>query len=337
MIRNVFIDTNIYEENNFFHTTNIQSLFYYSKIGIINLYMTNISKLEFINRMKKGIIELKEDHNKLVNFINKTRILRNLSSYEKFDKSKISIEESITELTKKLNFIIKNAKIKIISSENTSIDEVFDLFYKNEPPFCFGAKKNEFPDAFILKSIESWCKINKKKILFVTKDHDFKGYKNSRIEFKNDLPKLLYDISEYFDSQQKTKIIPLIKSTLIKYQEEILNEIDTQINTLIKFDTDYEKTSELNRSKVRYIDFLISSIRPDFAEIIYNVEFDYSFTIFPTELDYYHSSFADIIKPILYSGNKKISCDLQLNFKKDNDVKVKWINSNQKIIINDNV
>ena len=80
--KNIFLDTNIFEANNFFHSTSIQSLFYYSKIGYVNLYITSISKMELIERIRKGLLSVKEDHDKLVNLVNKTRILRNFSEYE---------------------------------------------------------------------------------------------------------------------------------------------------------------------------------------------------------------------------------------------------------------
>ena len=59
--KNIFVDTNIIESNNFFHGTYFQSLLHYSRSGIINLYMTSVSKMELINRMKIRLIESKEE------------------------------------------------------------------------------------------------------------------------------------------------------------------------------------------------------------------------------------------------------------------------------------
>jgi hypothetical protein len=164
--KHIFIDTNIIEGNNFFHGSHFQSLLYYSRIGIIKLFMTSISKMELINRMKKRLVEAKEEHNKLVKSLNKpkTRILKNFTQYNYLELSPIKIEESLEELSNKLERIIISSGIEIIDSENVKVEEVFELFYSNKPPFSVNEeKKYEFPDAFIIKSVDSWCKANKKR------------------------------------------------------------------------------------------------------------------------------------------------------------------------------
>jgi len=332
--KNIFLDTNIYEENNFFHSNNIQSLFYYSKIGVIKLYMTTISKMEFIERMKKGLIDAKEEHNKLVSFINKSRILRNLSKYEKIEKSKIKVEKSISELTDKLNVIINTSSIKMISADNINIEEIFELYYKKEPPFSISGKKFEFPDAFIIKSIETWCKQNRKKMIFVTKDSDFSNYKSSHLLFRDDLSGLLSDISAYYDTKQKNQFIPFIEDNLRAKEAELVDLIDIEIDSNICFDVDFEKTSNIKREKVKFVNYKISSIRPQYAEVTYNVELDFSCIVFPSEIDFKRSVFHDNLMPKRYSFKKIISCDLEVNLKRKNDIKLKWINSNQKLLIN---
>lgn len=332
--RNIFLDTNIFEENNFFHSNAIQSVFYYSKIGVINLYLTSISKMELIDRMKKGLINAKEEHNKLVSFLNKSRILRNLNTYDKFEKSKITVEKSISELSLKLDTVINSSNIKLITAEKVNIEEVFSLYYEQEPPFSSKDKKFEFPDAFIIKSIDSWCRLNKKKIIFVTKDSDFLNYKSTHIIFKNDLSKLLSDISTFYDLKQKNQIIPLIDSSLKQNQNDIIELIDSEIDSLIRLDVDFEKVTNISREKVKFKDYRISSIRSKYAEIAYKVELEISFLIFPTKNDIESSFFEDDLRPKKFSYKKIISCDLEIGLNRKNDIKLKWINTNQKLLIN---
>lgn len=332
--RNIFLDTNIFEENNFFHSNNIQSLFYYSKIGVISLYMTSISKMELIDRMKKGLINAKEEHNKLVGFINKSRILRNLNTYEKFEKSKITVEGSISELSNKLDTIITNSNIKLINANSVNIEEVFRLYYNQEAPFSSGGKKYEFPDAFIVKSIDSWCKQNKKKVIVVTKDLNFGGYKSTHLIFKNDLSKLLSDITTSFDLKQKNQIIPFIDRNLKENESDIIDLIDSEIDPLIRLDVDFEKVTNIHREKVKFKDYRISSIRAKYAEVTYNVEIEISFIIFPTKIDIESSFFDDSLRPKKFSQKKTISCDLEIGLNRKNEIKLKWINTNQKLFIN---
>jgi len=336
IIKNIFLDTNIYEENNFFHSSIIQSIFYYSKTGVIDLYMTTISKFELIDRMKKRLIEVKEDHNRLVNSINKpkSRILKNLTEYEQIEKSLIIVEKATAELSKKLNTIIETSNIKIISAENVLIEDVFNSFYKQEPPFCSNGKKFEFPDAFIVKSIDSWCIKNRKKIIFLTKDNDFTNYKSSHLIFKTDLSDVLVEITNYYDSLQKNQIIPSIHKTLENNREALLDLIDTNIDSVIRIDLDYEQTTKPLRTKAKLHNYKITTIRPKYAEVTYYVEFESSFTIFPTPIDIGRLIFEDGHKPKRILKNLIIPCDIEINLKNLNDIRLKWINSNQKILIN---
>lgn len=330
--RNIFLDSNIFEENNFFHSNDIQSIFYYSNIEVINLFMTSISKMELIDRMQNRVIDAKKEHNKLVSFINKTRIFRNLNTYDKFEKPIIRVEETIEELSSKLNHIINSSNIKIIKADSVSIEEVFELYYKQAPPFSKG-KKYEFPDAFIIKSIDSWCKLEKKKMLFVTRDLDFLNYKSTHIIFKNNLSNLLDSISNYYDLIQENQIIPFIESSLKENQTDIIQLINSEINSLISFDLDFEKVSDIKSEKVKFINYKISSIRSKYAVITYNVELEISFTIFPTKFDFEASIFDGHISPKKFKYKKTIPSELEVSLKSKNDIKLKWINSNQKIFI----
>lgn len=332
--KNIFLDTNIYEENNFFQSNNIQSLFYYSRIGVINLFMTTISKLELVERMKIRVSEAKEEHNRLVNFVNKTRVLKNLSTYENLEKSQITVATSIKELSNKLNVIIKSSNITLVSTNRVSVEKIFKLYYDKQPPFSQKGKNFEFPDAFILDSIDSWCVANKKKMIFVTKDANFIGVKNTRLIFKNDLPDLLEKISAFYDFNQKSVFIPLIAKNLHTYEKEILTLIDVAVDSRIKLELNFENMSSLNRKKVKFLEYKISSIRPEYAEIAYYVELDFSFTVFPSTSEIEKSFFSDSLKPNKFSKKIIIVCDIEVSLRKRNDIKLKWINSNQKIFIN---
>lgn len=331
--KNIFLDTNIYEENNFFHGSNIQSLFNYSKIGVIKLYMTNVSSMELMDRMKKRLIEIKEEHNKLIRLLKKkTMILQNLAEYKVPEKSLLIVEQSIQELQNKFNTIINTSNIKIISENIVSIEEVFKLYYDQEPPFNI-SKKYEFPDAFIVKTIDTWCKVNKKKMFFVTKDNDFKEYKSSHLIILQNLSDLLVRITEYYDSLQEVKLLPLIKKSLLENKEAMLSLINVELDSSIKFELDYENTSELNRSYPELHNYKITSIRPGYAEITYYVEISYSFSVFPSKIDIERSAFEDNIKPKRISDKIIIPCDFELSTHRTNNIKLKWINSNQIIRI----
>jgi len=332
--KNIFLDTNIYERSNFFHSSNIQSLFYYSRINVINLYMTNISKNELISRMRKRLIETKDDHNLLIKSINKTRILRNLSEYEDAEKFTISVEKSLGELKKKLDTIINTSNIKIISSNNVNVDSIFNLYYENKPPFSqYESKKYEFPDAFIVSTLETWCKKNRKKMFFLTNDGDFNGFKSRHLIFKNSLDQLLEQITTYFDSLRQYPILPRIRESLEKNQIYLLDLIEHKLIELFTIDLDYEKVSNFEREKARPISYKITAIREKYIEISYVVEIVIKYTVLPDPLDLNKTIFEENIRSRRITENVLVPCDLEIPFGSLNNIQLKWVNSNQRIIL----
>lgn len=332
LTKNIFLDTNIYEENNFLHGTKIHNLFYYSRIGLIRLYMTTISYWELIDRMKKGLETVKIEHNKYVNSLNKTRILRNLNAYQNVEKLRFNVQDTLNELKNKLDVNIRASNIQIIKANNVNIEEIFDLYYNELPPFSNKAeKKHEFPDAFIIKTIERWCEENKTKMIFLTHDNDYNNIKCKRLIFKDNVSDLLEDISKYYDSMQSTHLIPEIERRLQVFKEDILALIDDEFENRVIFDIDYERISEIKRTSVKLINYKITSISPEQADIEYFVEVKFSFWVFPSKLDIERTVFSDNLKPKIYSEKIIVPCDLVIRFNIQNDIRLKWINSNVKI------
>lgn len=333
--KNIFLDTNIIEGNNFFHGSHLQSLLNYSRQGVIKLYMTTISKMELIARMEKRLIETKDEHNKLIKSLNKhsQRILKNLRIYEEIDYSPLKIKDSLQELVNKLYTIIKTAEIQIIRSNNVNVEEVFDMYYKCLPPFSSNEKKRyEFPDAFILKTVENYCKLKKTKMIFLTNDNDFNNYKSKHLLFRNDIKTLLVDITNYFDSIQETQILPFIKEQFERNKYDLNQIINEEIKNLIVFDTDFEKATGLNYTG-QITKYDTTSIRKDYAEISCIFNLKYEFSVFPTTFDVDRVLFEDNLRPKKIKNYIEIPCEIELNLKNENDIQVKRINSSQKIKI----
>ena len=49
---NVFLDTSIFEEQNFTNGTKLHGIFHYGRIGVINIHTTTISRMELDNHIK---------------------------------------------------------------------------------------------------------------------------------------------------------------------------------------------------------------------------------------------------------------------------------------------
>lgn len=68
--------------------------------------------------------------------------------------------------------------LEIVEAQNhVLVGDLIQKYFKARPPFSeTGKKKNEFPDAIALMSLETWANKNQTKIIVVTADNDWKSF-----------------------------------------------------------------------------------------------------------------------------------------------------------------
>lgn len=334
-IRNVFVDTNIFEKNNFFNSTSMHALLRYAREDVINIYMTKISKMELISRMKKNLNRYHESHRQLMKSFQKdSRILQNFINYEEFKIEDFTINEAFNELVLKLNRLIVSSKIKVLDSK-VNADKVFELYYASKPPFSIREeKKYEFPDAFIILTIDNWCRINKQRMVFLTQDADFNGYASKFITFKADLKAYLEEITEYWDLKRNRKIIPRINSILAKNSQYFVDRVDDKLSNIIDFRYDRTIFSHPVISKIEYLNHSIISIWNDFAEIIINYRVYYEYYLIPNPKAYDQFAIEDMVKGERFYGTIDVPSEFEVYYSYSIDrTDLKRINSNEHILI----
>lgn len=87
-------------------------------------------------------------------------------------------------------FLDANGGQIIAVESNTSLQAVIGKYFSSEPPFAeSGKKKNEFPDALALLSLEGWAAKNNLRVLAVSSDGDWKQFadKSDVIDCMDDL------------------------------------------------------------------------------------------------------------------------------------------------------
>ena len=90
----------------------------------------------------------------------------------------------------RLKKFVKEIGAHILQVNEVPIEEVFQKYFSAAPPFAVsGKKKNEFPDAVALMSLEAWANKNNKRVLAVSGDKDWAAYadKSERIDVISDL------------------------------------------------------------------------------------------------------------------------------------------------------
>lgn len=237
----IYLDTNIFESENYFEGRNINIIFNLAKEELIHLKITDIVYREILLRIESHAIKavnlFKKDK---LNFEREARILRNtsvLSEYfEKIDFKDIK-EKAKSEIQEKFHQIIDKYKIEIVDTSIADIKEVLDDYFKTNPPFKDGLKKNEFPDALSINAVKKWCEKTSNKVIYLTTDKDFDEYKNDSIDSSHDLSSLL-DLLFTENRSVKYEIITTI-------YEKSINEIELTIEKEITDDLSSLAYSEL--------------------------------------------------------------------------------------------
>lgn len=111
--------------------------------------------------------------------------------------------------------------VEVIDSDGLlDVSRMLKMYFREEPPFE-SRKKEEFPDAIALLSLEKWAEENDANILIASKDSgwsDF-SYQSNRIAVVETIPELL----EHF--QQKDSVQNIILSLQRAYRNDESNEL----------------------------------------------------------------------------------------------------------------
>ena len=98
--------------------------------------------------------------------------------------------EDLAVAEARVKSFVEKTGCAIISVKHADVQELVDLYFDAVAPFeATGKKKNEFPDALALLSLDDWAVKNKKKVLAVSKDAGWKefGDNSTAIDVVNDL------------------------------------------------------------------------------------------------------------------------------------------------------
>lgn len=83
-----------------------------------------------------------------------------------------------------------NSGARLVLPDVIAVKDVMDCYFHNRPPFeAAGKKKEEFPDAIALLSIEAWARGASKKVLAVSNDAGWKAFADGS-EFIDVVPDL---------------------------------------------------------------------------------------------------------------------------------------------------
>ena len=167
--RNIFIDSCIFiRENYHFRGQNFGHLILLAKSHQAKVFVTDITVREVEAHIETDISNAIQASKK---FQRDARVLRNMngSPFEEFFQE-ICEAESSKILKRQFSTFLDQVLATELDTSEASIKKVFEKYFLKESPFGDGKNKNEFPDAFAIVTIETWCKTNSERIYVVTTD-----------------------------------------------------------------------------------------------------------------------------------------------------------------------
>ena len=200
--RNLFIDTQFFVNKGFnFESSEIKSLINFCHKELVNLYLVDLTVKEIEKKIED---ELEQAFNKLDS--SSCRALKNIPLYQKF-RNTYDLDKAIQFHRRTLYKFIEDCNTEIIKVDSISCNQVFNLYFEKKPPFAGKTKKNrknEFPDAFILKTIADWSETKKKNTYVLSGDSDWAEFCENNYIFPigNDEPNLIHigTLSIFLDS-----------------------------------------------------------------------------------------------------------------------------------------
>lgn len=129
---------------------------------------------------------------------------------------------------------------EVITVDKVSLKEILASYFGKRPPFSTKGKKDEFPDAITLTSLEIWAKENKKKLLAVSKDGDWKAFAEHAewIDCKEDLGDALATVVAATDAAlaQARAILTAISGA---GHSDMRASLDGEIERAVEYETPY--------------------------------------------------------------------------------------------------
>lgn len=332
-LTNLFLDTQVFVEKNFnFDNKLFQRLIELSESNSISIYLTEVTKEEIKSKIHEQVYEKVKVTQ--ATFSSKARILKNLPDYNNVFDIIHKLDEVYEQLVEKFNLFIEEANICVLSIDQISPSEVFKLYFNGQSPFS-SKKKDEFPDAFSLLSLEHYFREANEVVFVVSNDKDLESYctDSEHLNYLNSLESFMSNqIGDRFLISVYQFNLDFISETV----EEAFN--DHQIFIL---DLDGEVTEIIVNSIELDNECLVTDLNEEeltatinfnanvsfFAKLSYT---DYSESYYDKE-EGKHYNLQDIHTEIADDLHISVTMDLSFSYRDMDDIRV------LNIILNENI
>lgn len=232
--RNVVLDTSFFISKGFnFRHEEIQSLCRLGAEDSIRILVADITLKEIHVNMREAVSTAQAKLGQA-----EFAILRTLPLFRRF--TDVYGEDRILfHLQRSLEDFISQSKAIILRADEVVPSRVFDRYFRQLPPFSKGKKKQrkgEFPDAFSLEAVNSWCSKANERAYLISEDSDWHLFGEVSHHLFDDRPRLLaigvaelvqlvlrnddtlVDLTRFADSVLKQELTPIKEKILLDIQ-----------------------------------------------------------------------------------------------------------------------
>jgi hypothetical protein len=163
-----------------------------------------LSEIVIRELRKHLVVQVTEAHDRLKAALTKAATTR-LTKVDQmgWDAKFADLPEPASVAGVRLKDFLEATGASLIKANLASIDNLVTAYFGNGAPFeSTGAKRNEFPDAIALLSLEAWAKSQNKRILAVSSDKGWKEFAESskHIDVFDDLAQALEVVQEHSET-----------------------------------------------------------------------------------------------------------------------------------------
>jgi hypothetical protein len=267
----IYIDTSIFESENFTEGSKLKQLIELGQKDMIKLLLPEITYREVVERIRKKLKDAKSSYKKIYS---DCRVLRNSDNFKKvFAINEVDVDRELENIKSKFDELIKLGKVEVIPYPIVDISSIFGKYFENKPPFKEGEKKNEFPDAFAIETVEQWCKKYRKKCFVLCKDNDILTVDNDIFTPIEDFPKYINGkVIELQKIEHHQEKLQLIDNAYNKNKETLKLELENDLREILEehFKYDYSSNISLDSISINILDiseYSINYIRENDADI----------------------------------------------------------------------
>lgn len=326
----LFIDSNIFINSGFnFESGSFAAVKKYCIGNVVQLLIDRIVTNEVTTHIENDIGKaIAEANNKLKN--SSLCGLKNASKIVLWDESVL-----VNFIFKQWNDFLDTCKVNNLSYTDIRISDILDDYFNRTPPFENSKdKKNEFPDAVIIKSLKHFMQsqdINT-KLLVVSGDKIWKNCfgGDSRVQYFENISAALEIISLSAVGSVFCEMEKLLPSAYDELRAFIQKEVISRQELFIDFDFEdveevYLRSVELNCHRIEFINDNCAWFS---VEFVAHIVIEYDKFVFSHEngYSYAHDAYRDL---------HRILIELSVSFEKEAIWKIKTISLKNNPVANE--